>query len=129
MGGTGLGYIATTPLRGYADRMVGPKSPDTQNGTPIGGKVMFKQTLELRFSLTQDPIPLYLLLFAEGGNVYQDWNHTNIFQLDRSAGVGARVLINPIGLIGFDYGYGFDPVAPNAPPSGWQFQFQFGKSF
>ncbi len=129
MGGTGLGYIATTPLRGYADRMVGPKSPDTQNGTPIGGKVMFKQTLELRFSLTQDPIPLYLLLFAEGGNVYQDWNHTNIFQLDRSAGVGARVLINPIGLIGFDYGYGFDPIAPNAPPSGWQFQFQFGKSF
>ncbi len=129
MGGTGLGYIATTPLRGYADRMVGPKSPDTQNGTPIGGKVMFKQTLELRFSLTQDPIPLYLLLFAEGGNVYRDWNHTNIFQLDRSAGVGARVLINPIGLIGFDYGYGFDPIAPNAPPSGWQFQFQFGKSF
>ena len=129
MGGTGLGYISTTPLRGYPDQMVGPKSPNTASGTPIGGKVMFKQTLELRFSLLQDPIPLYTLLFAEGGNVYTDLNHTNIFQLDRAAGFGARVMINPIGLIGFDYGYGFDPVAPGGPPSGWHFEFQFGKSF
>ncbi|MCL5268366.1 MAG: outer membrane protein assembly factor BamA [Bacteroidetes bacterium] len=129
MGGTGLGYISTTPLRGYPDQMVGPKSPNTASGTPIGGKVMFKQTLELRFSLLQDPIPLYTLLFAEGGNVYTDLNHTDIFQLDRAAGFGARVMINPIGLIGFDYGYGFDPVAPGGPPSGWHFEFQFGKSF
>lgn len=90
---------------------------------------MFKQTIEMRFSLLTDPIPLYVLLFAEGGNVYQDFNHTDIFQLQRSAGFGARVMINPIGLIGFDYGYGFDPVAPNAPPSGWHFHFQFGKGF
>ncbi len=129
MGGTGLGYIATTPLRGYDDRVVEPKSPDTPSGNPLGGKVMFKQTIEMRFSLLTDPIPLYVLLFAEGGNVYQDFNHTDIFQLQRSAGFGARVMINPIGLIGFDYGYGFDPVAPNAPPSGWHFHFQFGKGF
>ncbi len=129
MGGTGLGYIATTPLRGYDDRVVGPKSPDTPTGNPLGGKVMFKQTFEMRFSVLTDPIPLYLLLFAEGGNVYQDFHHTDIFQLARAAGFGARVMINPIGMVGFDYGYGFDSVAPNYPPSGWHFDFQFGKGF
>jgi outer membrane protein insertion porin family len=129
MGGTGLGYIATTPLRGYDDRVVGPKSPDTPSGDPLGGKVMFKQTFEIRFSVLTDPMPLYFLLFAEGGNVYQDFHHTDIFQLARSAGFGARVLINPIGMVGFDYGYGFDSVAPNYPPSGWHFDFQFGKGF
>ncbi len=129
MGGTGLGYISTTPLRGYGDQQVGPKRPDTQSGTPVGGRVMFKQTFELRFSVLQDPIPLYIDLFAEGGNVYTDLAHANIFQLDRAAGFGARVMINPIGLVGFDYGYGFDPVAPGAPPSGWHFNFEFGQSF
>lgn len=129
MGGTGLGYISTTPLRGYDDRVVGPKVPDTPSGEPSGGRVLFKQTFELRFSITQDPIPLYFLMFAEGGNVYSDFAHTDIFQLARSAGVGARVMINPIGLIGFDYGYGFDSVSPNYPKSGWHFHFQFGKGF
>ncbi len=126
MGGTGLGYVSTTPLRGYSDQTVGPKY---SNGNPAGGRVMFKQTMELRFSLLQDPMPVYVLLFAEGGNVWSDLAHTNIFQLERSAGFGARILINPIGLVGFDYGYGFDPTGPNTGPSGWHFHFQFGKSF
>ncbi len=126
MGGTGLGYISTTPLRGYSDQSVGPKDA---SGNPLGGTVMFKQTVELRVSILQDPMPLYVLLFAEAGNVYSDLAHTDIFQLDRSAGVGARILINPIGLVGFDYGYGFDPTGPNMPVSGWHFHFQFGKSF
>jgi len=129
MGGTGLGYIATTPLRGYDARVVGPKSPDTPTGSPLGGNVLFKQTFEMRFSVLTEPIPLYFLLFAEGGNVYNDFRHTDIFQLARSAGFGARVLINPIGLVGFDYGYGFDSVAPNYPVSGWRFAFQFGRGF
>jgi outer membrane protein insertion porin family len=129
MGGTGLGYISTTPLRGYDDRVVGPKSPDTPTGNPLGGNVLFKQTFEMRFSVLTDPIPLYLLLFAEGGNVYPDFRHTDIFQLARSAGFGARVMINPIGMVGFDYGYGFDSVAPNYPVSGWHFDFQFGRGF
>lgn len=129
MGGTGLGYISTTPLRGYDDRAVGPKSPDTPSGNPLGGLVMFKQTFEMRFSVLTDPIPLYFLLFAEGGNVYKDFHQTDIFQLARSAGFGARVMINPIGMVGFDYGYGFDSVAPNYPASGWHFHFQFGRGF
>ncbi len=126
MGGTGLGYISTTALRGYADQSVGPKDA---SGNPIGGNVMFKQTLELRVSVLQDPMPLYLLLFAEGGNVWSSLGQTNIFQLKRAAGFGARILINPIGLVGFDYGYGFDSTTPNGPISGWHFNFEFGKSF
>ena len=44
-------------------------------------------------------------------------------------GLGARLLINPIGLLGFDEGYGFDPVGTSNSPSGWNFAFQFGKGF
>lgn len=126
MGGTGLGYISTTPLRGYSDQSVGPKDA---NGNPVGGNVMFKQTLEMRFSVLKEPMPLYFLLFAEGGNVWSGLGQTNIFQLKRAAGFGARILINPIGLVGFDYGYGFDSTTPNGPVSGWHFNFEFGKSF
>jgi outer membrane protein insertion porin family len=49
--------------------------------------------------------------------------------LRRSAGLGIRLLVNPIGLIGFDYGYGYDPPAPGGTAPGWKFHFQFGKSF
>jgi len=48
MGGTGLGYINTTPLRGYVDQSVGPRSI---YGDPLGGKALAKQTLELRFAV------------------------------------------------------------------------------
>jgi outer membrane protein insertion porin family len=50
--------------------------------------------------------------------------------LKRSAGFGVRLLVNPIGLLGFDYGYGFDDVFPkDGQPDGWRFHFQFGRSF
>ena len=104
MGGNGL-VIATTPLRGYDDRTVGPRN---SQGNVIGGRVMTRYTSELRFAVTLDPIPLYLIAFAEAGNVWQDINKTDPFDLRRSVGFGARILINPIGLIGFDLGYGFD---------------------
>ncbi len=126
MGGTGLGYVSTTPLRGYSDQSVGPKY---SNGDPAGGYTMFKQTMEFRVSVLQDPMPLYVLLFAEGGNVWSNLAHTDIFQLKRAAGFGARIMINPIGLVGFDYGYGFDSTTPGGPVSGWHFNFEFGNSF
>jgi outer membrane protein insertion porin family len=127
MGGTGLGYIATTPLRGYEDRLVGPVSA---NGTELGGKAMTKQTAELRFALAINPIPIYVLAFAEGGNVFESFSKANFFDLKRSWGLGARLLINPIGLIGFDYGYGIDDVYPkDGRPDGWRFHFVFGRGF
>jgi outer membrane protein insertion porin family len=118
MGGTGLGYVATTPLRGYDDRTIGP------------GRVMSKQSAELRLALTLNPIPIYLLGFTEAGNVFGDFRSADLFDLKRSYGFGARLLINPIGMVGFDYGYGADDVFPkDGKPDGWRFHFQFGRGF
>jgi outer membrane protein insertion porin family len=125
MGGNGL-VIATTPLRGYEDRSIGPKN---SSGQVLGGRVMMRYTTELRVSVTQEPIPFYVLAFAEAGNVFENLNKTDPFDLRRSAGFGARILINPVGLIGFDIGYGFDrPIVDGSQPK-WTFHFQFGKGF
>lgn len=125
MGGNGL-IIATTSLRGYDDRTVGPRNV---NGNVIGGRVMAKFGSELRFAVSIEPIPLYILAFAEAGNVFESFEKTDIFDLRRSVGLGARILINPIGLIGFDFGYGFDRKAVNGKDPAWLFHFQFGKGF
>jgi outer membrane protein insertion porin family len=131
MGGTGLGQFATTPLRGYEDRSIGPRQPTSFSniGGIIGGKGQIKHSAELRFALALNPIPIYTLLFAEAGNVWAEPRVMDPMDLKRSAGLGVRLLINPIGLIGFDYGYGFDGIAPGEPPAGWRFHFQFGRSF
>lgn len=127
MGGTGVGYASTTPLRGYEDQAVGPQDAF---GRAIGGRVLHKETAELRLAVTLNPIPIYFLGFAEGGNVFADFSHTDFFDLKRSYGFGARLLIQPIGMIGFDYGYGADDVLPrDGKPDGWRFHFQFGKGF
>lgn len=123
MGGTGLGQFQTIPLRGYEDRSIGP-----QNGRQ-GGMAMIKHSLELRFALTINPVPVYTLLFAEAGNVWLNHSIQNPLDLRRSAGIGVRLLINPIGLVGFDYGYGFDPPLPGRAAPGWHFHFQFGRGF
>ncbi|MGE5399768.1 MAG: outer membrane protein assembly factor BamA [Ignavibacteriales bacterium] len=126
MGGNGL-VIATTPLRGYEDRSIGPK---TAAGDNLGGRVMTRYTAELRAALALEPIPIYVLAFAEAGNVFANIsNDTNLFDLKRSVGFGARLLINPIGLIGFDLGYGFDRKSVDGQAPAWLFHFQFGKGF
>lgn len=127
MGGTLMGYVSTTSLRGYEDRSVGPV--DNQ-GQEEGGRVLNKHTLELRLAATLNPMPIYFLGFIEGGNVYRDFRHTDFFDLKRSYGFGARLLIQPIGMIGFDYAYGADDVLPkDGKPDGWHFHFQFGRGF
>ncbi len=122
MGGTGLGQISVTPLRGYDDHSIGPDNGNT------GGRAMAKYTTELRFAITLNPIPIYTLLFAEAGNVWLTPSVMDMHNLRRSAGFGVRLLVNPIGLIGFDYGYGYDGVTPNVAAPGWKFHFQFGKT-
>jgi outer membrane protein insertion porin family len=125
MGGNGL-VIATVPLRGYEDRTVGPRNVF---GQIIGGRVMTKIGAELRLAVTMEPIPIYVLTFAEAGNIFENFNKTDIFDLRRSVGFGARILINPIGLIGFDFGYGFDRQIVDGRNPEWLFHFQFGKGF
>lgn len=125
MGGNGM-IIATTPLRGYDDRSLGSRDIV---GNVIGSHILTKHTLELRTALALEPIPIYLLAFAEAGNVYLDSKSVNFFDLKRSVGIGARVMINPIGLLGFDYGYGFDRRSVDGKEPQWLFHFQFGKGF
>ena len=88
---------------------------------------MMRNVMELRFALSVNPMPIYILGFAEAGNVWANLASTDPFNLKRSAGFGMRILLNPIGLLGFDYGYGFDPIGVVGPASGWQFHFQFGR--
>ncbi|MGD8778905.1 MAG: outer membrane protein assembly factor BamA [Ignavibacteria bacterium] len=123
MGGNGL-VIATTPLRGYDDRSVGPVS---SSGDILGGRVMVKYTSELRAALALEPIPIYVIAFAEGGNTFLNIKDADLFDLKRSAGFGARLLVQPVGLLGFDYGYGFDRLSVDGEQPQWEFHFQFGR--
>lgn len=125
MGGNGL-IVATTPLRGYDDRTVGPRN---SGGEIIGGRVKTKFTAELRAALALDPMPIYVLAFAEAGNVFYDLKSADLFNLRRSVGVGLRLLVNPVGLLGFDLGYGFDRMDVDGQDPQWQFHFQFGQQF
>jgi outer membrane protein insertion porin family len=125
MGGSGLSFAEG--LRGYDDGQVGPL---TASGSPIGGKTMAKNTLELRFQIVPNPT-IFGLLFAEAGNVWAEPDQTNLFDLRRSVGVGFRLFMPMIGIIGVDFGYGFDgkidPVYQQHGAGDWKVHFQFGR--
>lgn len=125
MGGNGLTYN-TIALRGYDDRSIGPKN---QFGDPIGGNVAAKYGVEVRYSVAMDPMPIFVLLFAEAGNVWSDITKTDPFDLRRSVGIGTRLILPAVGLVGFDFGYGFDRRIVDREPPKWQFHFQFGRGF
>jgi outer membrane protein insertion porin family len=118
IGGNGLANIFTEPLRGYDDRTI---------GSNFGDKVMAKYYTELRFAVSLNPMPIYVYGFAEAGNVWQDLSKTDPFDLKRAAGLGIQLFVNPIGVIGFSYGYGFDPTNVDRDQSGWKFLFHLGQ--
>jgi outer membrane protein insertion porin family len=125
MGGNGLTYN-TIALRGYDDRNVGPKDAYY---SPIGGRVAIKYGLEVRYPLSLDPFPIFILAFAEAGNVWSSISNTDPFDLRRSVGFGTRLLLPAVGLIGFDFGYGFDRLIEDNEEPQWLFHFQFGRGF
>lgn len=121
MGGDGLSR--SIPLRGYEDPLNG------YTRLYQGGKAMMKYTAELRIPIAPNPT-IFGLLFAEAGNTWQDYKHADPFNMRRSVGVGARVFMPMIGIIGFDYGYGFDRIDSNGNPDPkWKMHFVFGRSF
>lgn len=122
LGGSGLGF--SEGLRGYDDGQVGPL---TSGGSPIGGKTMAKNTLELRFPIAPNPT-IFGLLFAEAGNAWEQVSQTDPFELRRSVGAGVRLFMPMIGIIGIDFGYGFDYYNEYGQRSGkWKVHFQFGR--
>lgn len=126
VGGDGLsGYNLygrdVIALRGYEN---GALTPST------GGNIYDKLTMELRYPLTLNPnATLYGLAFLEGGNCWHAFKDFKPYDLKRAAGVGIRIFLPMIGMLGVDWGYGFDDLfgAKNMKHS--QFHFVIGQQF
>lgn len=113
-------------LRGYPNYSLTPY----EEGVYLG-HVYDKFTIELRHPVVLQPSStIFALLFLEGGNAWKDLSAFRPFEIKRSAGVGVRVLLPMIGMMGVDWGYGFDPV-PNEGKKrgGSQFHFVIGQQF
>lgn len=89
-----------------------------------------KYTVELRYPiLMQSGSTIYGLAFAEGGNGFASWQDFNPFSIKRSVGVGIRLYLPVVGLIGFDWGYGFDPQVGEDKAHGGELHFMMGQEF
>lgn len=126
VGGDGLGNFAldgrqVVQLRGY---------PNQSLSTQDGGSIYNKFSLELRFPVTlESSAKIYALGFLEGGNSFNSFRNFDPFNLKRSAGLGIRIFMPAFGLLGIDFGHGFDPIPGQVGKSGWQTHFIIGQQF
>jgi outer membrane protein insertion porin family len=114
-------------MRGYKDSELVPMESQR-----IGDKarVYTKYTMEVRYPfLMQGQTNIYGLVFAEAGNGYSSWKTFNPFQLKRSAGAGVRIFLPIVGMLGFDWAWGFDKPAGETTRSGSQIHFTIGQEF
>ena len=133
VGGDGMsGYMTygaeIVSLRGYEDYSLTPRkmTPYSRNLESYAGNVYDKFTVELRYPVILQPqSTIFVLGFLEGGNCWSDIRDFNPFQIKRSAGVGVRVFLPMIGLLGVDWGWGFD----DSVNGGSQFHFVLGQQF
>lgn len=113
-------------LRGYGNYSLTPVGPDNQY---IGGNIYNKYTVELRYPISLNPMAtIYALTFVEGGNAWKDFKGYNPFDIKRSAGVGLRVFLPMFGLLGIDWGYGFDEIPGRPGENKGRFHFSIGQS-
>ena len=130
VGGDGMsGYTTagteTVGLRGYES---GSLTPQNTNG--YNGNLYTKLTLELRYPLLlEGQTNIWALAFVEAGNCWSEFKDFNPFDLKRSAGVGVRVFLPMFGLLGVDWGWGFDPIRGDSSKGGSQFAFVLGQEF
>ena len=126
VGGDGLGAFSldgreVIALRGY---------PNQSLSNVDGNTIFNKFSLELRYPITlKQMASIFGLTFIEGGASYEGFKEYNPFQLKRSAGLGLRIFMPAFGLLGIDFGYGFDPIPGDIQPSGWQTHFIIGQQF
>ena len=133
VGGDGMsGYYSygteMVALRGYENNSLTPYLPSkyNANGYAYAGNVYDKFTIELRYPVILQPqSTIYALAFLEGGNCWSDIKDFNPFNIKRSAGVGVRIFLPMVGLLGVDWGWGFD--GPEGSKS--QFHFVIGQQF
>jgi outer membrane protein insertion porin family len=120
-------------LRGYENQSITPgrsASGQRTEGGVSGGVVYNKYVMEVRFLVSPNPsATIFLLGFAEAGNNWGSYAEFNPYNLKKSAGVGARIFMPAFGLLGIDYGYGFDTLPGQTKPSGTQFHFTIGQQF
>lgn len=132
LGGDGLANYAldgreVIQLRGYPNQSLAPVDA---TGAQVGGTIYNKFSLELRYPITlKQQASIYALTFAEAGRSFDSFKNYDPFALKRSTGFGLRVFMPAFGLLGIDFGYGFDPVEGGTQKSGWQTHFIIGQQF
>lgn len=123
---TGQNFLLGTDvigLRGYTNNSITP----VENGIR-GGLFFTKFVTEIRYPLSLNPsATIYALAFVEGGNNWNDFGQYNPYDMKRSAGFGARIFMPAFGLLGLDWGYGFDSEPGQTGPAGPQFHFSIGQ--
>ncbi len=113
-------------MRGYGNETITPQYYLDRN---LGGNVFTKYTLELRYPLSLNPsATIYALTFLEAGNSWLGFSSFNPFDVKRSAGFGVRVFLPMFGLLGLDWGYGFDDIPGIPGANGSQFHFSINQS-
>lgn len=127
LGGDGLSQYAldgreTVSMRGYENQSLSDRD---------GSTIYNKFSLELRYPITLKPsASIYALSFLEAGNAYNNFQQYNPFDMKRSAGFGIRIFMPAFGLLGIDFGYGFDSdQSGDLSPHGWETHFIIGQQF
>ncbi len=112
----------TIALRGYENQSLSSRD---------GSIIYNKFSIELRYPITLKPTAsIYALTFLEAGNGYDSFRSFDPFNSKRSTGVGVRIFMPAFGLLGIDFGYGFDNANPNLnEPNGWETHFVIGQNF
>lgn len=127
IGGDGMsGYtiygVDIIGLRGYEDGALDPG-----NNYSVAYN---KYTMEIRYPVIQkDQSQIFVLGFLEGGSGFNSWKEFSPFKIKRSAGVGVRLYLPIVGMIGIDWGYGFDAAMGMKSASGSHFHFTMGQQF
>lgn len=117
-------------LRGYTNGSLTPRQIKDNRSVEVGN-VYSKLTIELRYPVSLNPqATIYGLAFLEAGRAWYSIKEFNPFRMNRSAGIGLRANLPMFGLLGIDWGYGFDtPVSGRADDGGSQFHFVIGQQF
>lgn len=125
VGGDGMSGYST----GYAEETIGLRGYENGSLTPYGyeGYAYDRMSLELRYPFLLGNTTIYGLGFLEAGNAWDDTRKFNPFDMKRSAGLGVRIFLPMVGLMGIDWAYGFDKVF--GKKGGSQFHFILGQEF
>lgn len=126
VGGDGLGNYSLDGREAIAMRGYPNQSLSSQDG----GSIYNKFSMELRYPITlEGQAKIFVLGFLEGGASFDNFRDYNPFDIQRSAGFGLRIFMPAFGLLGIDFGHGFDPLPGETTKNGWETHFIIGQQF